>query len=60
MQTPFGVKGGGHATNPRFSSTTGVQIAMTHFKDITYDAKTQTAVIGAGNIWDDIYEALNA
>ncbi|PBK85365.1 FAD-binding domain-containing protein [Armillaria gallica] len=26
---PFGVKGGGHAFNPGFSSTTGVQIAMT-------------------------------
>ncbi len=33
---------------------------MTHFKDITYDVKTQMVVIGAGNIWDDIYEALNA
>ncbi len=33
---------------------------MTRFKDITYDAKTQTAAIGAGNIWDDVYEALNA
>ncbi|PBK85369.1 FAD-binding domain-containing protein [Armillaria gallica] len=59
MRTPFGVKGGGHATNPGFSSTTGVQIAMTRFKDITYDPKTQTAVIGAGNIWDDVYEVLN-
>ncbi|PBK85362.1 hypothetical protein ARMGADRAFT_562708 [Armillaria gallica] len=54
------IVGGGHATNPGFSSTTGGQIAMTRFKDITYDLKTQTAVIGAGNIWDDVYEALNA
>ncbi|KAK0460474.1 uncharacterized protein EV420DRAFT_1306380 [Desarmillaria tabescens] len=60
MQTPFGVKGGGHATNPGFSSMTGVQIAMTHFKDVTYDMETWTAVIGASNIWDDVYEALNA
>ncbi|KAK0229786.1 hypothetical protein EDD85DRAFT_123625 [Armillaria nabsnona] len=54
------VKAGGHATNPGFSSTTGVQIAMTRFKDITYDLKTQTVVIGAGNIWDDVYKALDA
>ncbi|PBK61215.1 FAD-binding domain-containing protein [Armillaria solidipes] len=59
-RTHFGVKGGGHASNPGFSSTTGVQIAMIRFKDIAYDPKTQTAVIGAGNIWDDVYESLNA
>ncbi|KAK0499151.1 hypothetical protein EDD18DRAFT_1350580 [Armillaria luteobubalina] len=59
-KTPFGIKGGGHATNQGFSSTTGVQIAMTRFNEITYDSVTQTAVIGAGNIWDDVYEVLNA
>ncbi|KAK0184503.1 hypothetical protein F5146DRAFT_1114278 [Armillaria mellea] len=59
-KTPFGVKGGGHATNQGFSSTTGVEIAMTRFNEITYDSTTQTAVIGAGNIWDDVYEVLNA
>ncbi|SJL13225.1 related to 6-hydroxy-D-nicotine oxidase [Armillaria ostoyae] len=59
-KTPFGVKGGGHATNQGFSSTTGVQIAMTRFNEVTYDSATQTAVIGAGNIWDDVYEILDA
>ncbi|KAK0224251.1 hypothetical protein IW262DRAFT_882938 [Armillaria fumosa] len=59
-KTPFGIKGGGHATNPGFSSTSGVQIAMTRFNKVTYDSVTQTAVIGAGNIWDDVYEVLNA
>ncbi|PBK85371.1 FAD dependent oxidoreductase [Armillaria gallica] len=59
-KTPFGIKGGGHATNPGFSSTTGVQIAMTRFNEVTYDPATQTAVIGAGNIWDDVYEILDA
>ncbi|KAG7445406.1 FAD-binding domain-containing protein [Guyanagaster necrorhizus] len=58
--TRFGVKGGGHATNQGFSSTTGVQIAMTRFNEVTYDCTTQTAVIGAGNIWDDVYKILNA
>ncbi|KAK0199343.1 hypothetical protein DFS33DRAFT_237454 [Desarmillaria ectypa] len=33
IQMPFRVKGGAHATNPGFSSTSGVQIAMRRFKD---------------------------
>jgi hypothetical protein len=37
MRTPFAVKGGGHATNPGFSSTTGVQIAMTRFNQVVVD-----------------------
>ncbi|KAK0229785.1 hypothetical protein EDD85DRAFT_911737 [Armillaria nabsnona] len=59
-KTPFGIKGGGHSANLGFSSTTGVQIAMTRFNEVTYDSATQMAVIGAGNIWDDVYEVLNA
>ncbi|KAJ3772061.1 hypothetical protein EV361DRAFT_448626 [Lentinula raphanica] len=56
--TPFGVKGGGHASNPSFSSTTGVQIAMYRFSEVEYDASSSTATIGAGLIWDDVYAAL--
>lgn len=52
------VKGGGHASNPGFSSTTGVQIAMYRFSEVTYDANSSTATIGAGLIWDDVYTAL--
>ncbi|KAK0499152.1 FAD dependent oxidoreductase [Armillaria luteobubalina] len=59
-KTPFGVKGGGHASNPSFSSTSGVQIAMTRFNEITYDPTSQTVLVGAGNVWDDVYEVLNA
>ncbi|KAL4071814.1 FAD-binding domain-containing protein [Scleroderma citrinum] len=55
---PFAVKGGGHTTNPGFSSTTGVQIAMTRFSEVTYDSASQTVIIGAGLIWDDVYSAL--
>ncbi|KAJ7654333.1 FAD-binding domain-containing protein [Mycena rosella] len=57
-QTPFAVKGGGHTANPGFSSTTGVQIAMRRFSGVTYDAASQTAVIGVGLVWDDVYTAL--
>ncbi len=33
---------------------------MARFNEVTYESATQTAVIGAGNIWDDVYEILNA
>ncbi|KAN0100246.1 hypothetical protein V8E55_000230 [Tylopilus felleus] len=52
------VKGGGHSLNPGFSSTPGVHIAMFRFSDLAYDDTTQTARIGAGLIWDEVYAAL--
>ncbi|KAJ6533798.1 FAD dependent oxidoreductase [Mycena vulgaris] len=57
-KTPFAVKGGGHTSNPGFSSTTGVQISMNRFSEVTYDAAKGTATIGAGLFWDDVYAAL--
>ncbi|KAG1854013.1 FAD-binding domain-containing protein [Suillus subluteus] len=57
-QTQFGIKSGGHATNAGFSSTSGVEIAMYSFSDIVYDSSTQTATLGTGAIWDDVYVAL--
>ncbi|KZV98071.1 FAD-binding domain-containing protein [Exidia glandulosa HHB12029] len=55
---PFAVKGGGHASNPGFSSTTGIHISMARFSDVVFDATTKTATIGAGLVWDDVYAAL--
>ncbi|TFK31020.1 FAD-binding domain-containing protein, partial [Crucibulum laeve] len=55
---PFAVKGGGHATNPKFSSTTGVHIAMSRFSEITYNNSSKTVKVGAGLVWDDVYAAL--
>ena len=52
------MKGGGHATNTGFSSTLGVHISLTRFKQVDYDAEAQTVTFGAGLIWDDIYAAL--
>ncbi|KAF9810220.1 hypothetical protein IEO21_07062 [Rhodonia placenta] len=52
------VKGGGHASNPGFSSTTGVQITMSRFSGVTYHSDSQTVDIGSGLIWDDVYAAL--
>ncbi|KAI0088401.1 FAD dependent oxidoreductase [Irpex rosettiformis] len=57
-RTPFSVKGGGHATNPGFSSSTGVHIALTRLNEVTYHAVNQTATVGAGLVWDDVYEGL--
>ncbi|EAU84447.2 hypothetical protein CC1G_01443 [Coprinopsis cinerea okayama7 len=57
-KTPFAVKGGGHATNPGASSTEGVHISMYRFSDVRYDADSQTAEVGAGLVWDDVYAAL--
>ncbi|KAJ7734460.1 FAD-binding domain-containing protein [Mycena metata] len=57
-KTAFGVKGGGHTTNIGFSSTTGVQISMGRFSSVVYNAQNQTADIGPGLIWDDVYAAL--
>ena len=59
MRTPFAVKGGGHATNPGFSSTTGVQIAMTRFNQVVIDKTASLVEVGAGLIWDDVYEKLD-
>ncbi|KIL59111.1 hypothetical protein M378DRAFT_85489 [Amanita muscaria Koide BX008] len=57
-RTPFGVKSGGHTANPKFSSSAGVLIAMYRFKEVTYDQASQTANIGTGLIFDDVYSAL--
>ncbi|PPR03987.1 hypothetical protein CVT24_008306 [Panaeolus cyanescens] len=57
-RTPFAVKGGGHGVNPGFSSTPGIHISMTRFSDIKYQRPTQTAEVGTGLVWDDVYAAL--
>ncbi|KAF8486364.1 FAD dependent oxidoreductase [Russula ochroleuca] len=57
-RTPFAVKGGGHSMNPGFSSTTGVQIAMTRFNQTKLNSMTSTVDVGAGLIWDQVYKTL--
>ncbi|KAH9830759.1 FAD dependent oxidoreductase [Rhodofomes roseus] len=57
-RTPFGIKGAGHTANPGYSATPGVQIAMTRFTQVTYDAEAGVAGVGAGNIWDNVYAGL--
>jgi hypothetical protein len=31
---------------------------MTRFNEIAYDAKSHTAIVGAGLVWGDVYTAL--
>ncbi|KAF8260156.1 hypothetical protein EI94DRAFT_1790097 [Lactarius quietus] len=52
------LKGGGHATNPGFSSTPGVHISMTQFNDIVINMDSETVEIGAGLTWTDVYKYL--
>ena len=44
--------------NPNYYSSAGIQISMYRFTDIHYDSTTGTDAVGAGNIWDDVYDAL--
>ncbi|KAG1871498.1 hypothetical protein F4604DRAFT_1892685 [Suillus subluteus] len=46
------------ATNAGFSSTPGVEIALYSFSEVVYNSTTQTATLGMGLIWDDVYVAL--
>ncbi|KAH9048464.1 FAD-binding domain-containing protein [Lactarius hengduanensis] len=59
-RTPFAVKGGGHATNPGFSSTKGVQIALARFNETKVNYKDGTVEVGAGLAWDQVYTALDS
>ena len=57
---PFAVKGGGHATNPGFSSMTGVQIAMSRFNGTNINLTSGTVEGGAGLTWNHVYETLES
>ncbi|KIJ65823.1 hypothetical protein HYDPIDRAFT_151461, partial [Hydnomerulius pinastri MD-312] len=68
-KVPFAVKGGGHATSPGLSSTTGIQISMCRFNKIEVkkdtnefltdrDAKHSVVRVGAGCLFDEVYRAV--
>ena len=52
------MKGGGHGVNPGFSSTTGVQIAMSRFNETIVNSASGTVEVGAGLTWDQVYATL--
>ncbi|KAF5345704.1 hypothetical protein D9758_013041 [Tetrapyrgos nigripes] len=59
VRAPFAVKGGGHSSNVRFSSTTGVQISLENFNQIIPDPYTNTLQLGPSATWDEAYAALD-
>ena len=44
--------------NPGFSSTSGVEIVMTHFNETKVNSTSGTVDVGAGLTWDQVYAAL--
>ena len=55
---PFAVSSGRHASNVGFSSTTGIQINLKGFQNVTLAADKSYADIGSGNVWDNVYAGL--
>jgi len=49
-RVPFAIKGGGHAFNPGFSSTIGVHISMSQFRDVIYHRANESVDFGCGLI----------
>ncbi|KAK0609689.1 hypothetical protein B0T17DRAFT_621491 [Bombardia bombarda] len=57
-QTPFAVMSGGHASNPGFSSTTGVHISTKRFDQVVLAANNATVEVGTGNVWSSVFSTL--
>ncbi|KIJ32108.1 hypothetical protein M422DRAFT_266198 [Sphaerobolus stellatus SS14] len=51
----FAIKGGGHNTNPGFSSTKGIQICMMRIINKSFDSTNGQLTIGAGCLFDEVY-----
>ena len=54
------MKGGGHAYNLGFSSTSGVQISMARFNTVELNNATGTVEAGSGVTLDEAYATLNS
>ncbi|KAM7192112.1 hypothetical protein V8F33_008537 [Rhypophila sp. PSN 637] len=59
-RTPFAIKSGGHASNPGFSSTPSVHISMERMNQIILSADKKTVEVGFGNLWVDVYKAIES
>jgi len=57
-RTPFAVKSGGHSSNG-FSATTGVLISLVRLKQVILSEDNSSVEIGTGNLWTDVYTALD-
>lgn len=52
-RAPWAVKSGGHASNPGFSSTTGVHVSLEMLDQVTLSADKSTVEIGFGLVRND-------
>lgn len=59
QRVQFAVSSGKHASNQGFSSTTGVHISLKGFQQINLSSDKSYVDIGPGNVWDNVYQALN-
>ncbi|KAK7033696.1 hypothetical protein VNI00_012696 [Paramarasmius palmivorus] len=57
-KTPYGVKSGGHTTNPGWSSSPGVLIVTSRFNGVSYDSATNVASVGPGQTGEQVYKKL--
>ncbi|KAB5572573.1 hypothetical protein GE09DRAFT_1025996 [Coniochaeta sp. 2T2.1] len=57
-RTPFAIMSGGHASNPGFSSTTGVHISLKRFDQFELSEDNSTLEVGSGWTWADLYVKL--
>jgi FAD/FMN-containing dehydrogenase len=59
--TQFAIRGGGHSPIPTWANIDGgVLISMSRIADLSYDARTETARIGSGNTWGQVYKFLES
>ncbi|KAH9042971.1 hypothetical protein EDB83DRAFT_2227926, partial [Lactarius deliciosus] len=58
LPVPFAVKGGGHTSNPGFSSTPGIQISLLRFNKISFNDNKTELTVGAGCVFDEIYKVI--
>lgn len=54
----FAVSCGKHTGNQGFSSTKGIQIDMRLFSHVNLSPDGSSVDVGGGNIWDNVYDAL--
>ena len=55
----YAIRSGGHSVLPFWASIDeGVLISMTNVSDCSYDANTETARVGLGLTWGELYERL--
>ncbi|THU99256.1 FAD-binding domain-containing protein, partial [Dendrothele bispora CBS 962.96] len=57
-RTPWAVKGAGHCNNNNMSSTQGLLISMSNFRDISLSPDKSTVKLGMGLTWIEVYTAL--